>query len=150
MGFGGMSPEIIKTATEMVSSMKAEELQKMLEVASSLKGNEPPFSNMNGHGMTPEMIRMASDKISGLSPEELKKMYEFQSSLIRSESTSQSSVPEVNTTAGRRNPSGESSSITLSEAPSDLQETMRNSMKDPAMRQVCQFDFNRISRSWIS
>lgn len=149
MGLGGMSPEIIKTATEMISSMKAEELQKMFEVASSLKGNGSPFPNMNGHGMTPELIRMASDKISSMPPEELKKMYEFSSSFNassmnaasdfstqRSESSYQSSVPAVNMTAGTRSTSGQSSSTTLSEPPSDLQETMRNSMKDPAMRQM--------------
>ncbi|KAL0926453.1 hypothetical protein M5K25_002687 [Dendrobium thyrsiflorum] len=149
MGLGGMSPEIIKTTTEMISSMKAEELQKMLEVASSLKGNGPSFSNMNGHGMTPELIRMASDKISAMPPDELKKMYEFSSSFNansmkaasdfstqRSESSSQSSIPAVNTSARTRNTSGQSSSTTLSEPPSDLQETMRNSMNDPAMRQM--------------
>ncbi|KAH0469240.1 hypothetical protein IEQ34_002472 [Dendrobium chrysotoxum] len=149
MGLGGMSPDIIKTTTEMISSMKAEELQKMLEVASSLKGNGPSFSNMNGHGMTPELIRMASDKISTMPPDELKKMYEFSSSFNansmkaasdfstqRSESSSQSSIPAVNTSAGTRNTSGQSSSTTLSEPPSDLQETMRNSMNDPAMRQM--------------
>lgn len=148
MGLGGMSPEIIKTATEMISSMKAEELQKMLEVASSLNGNVPTLSNMNGHGMTPELIRMASDKISSMPPEDLKKMYELSSSFNansmtaasdfstqRSESSSQSSVPAVNITAGTST-SGQSSSTTLSEPPSDLQETMRNSMKDPAMRQM--------------
>lgn len=149
MGLGGMSPEIIKTATEMISSMKAEELQKMLEVASSLKGNGPPLSNMNGHGMSPEMIRMASDKFSSMSPEELKKMAELSSSFNangmkaasdfstqRLESSSQSSAPAVSTTTGARSTSGPSSSTTLSEPPSDLQETMRNSMKDPAMQQM--------------
>lgn len=163
MGLGGMSPDIIKTATDMVGSMKTEELQKMLEVASSLQGNGGSrFSNMNGNVMTPELIRMASDKISRMSPEELKKMYEFSSSLNtnsmasasdvritkRSESTSQSSVPEMNSSsrlheAGTSSNRGLYSSATLSQAPSsfsssssDLQETMRNSMKDPAMQQV--------------
>ncbi|XP_020595951.1 outer envelope protein 61-like [Phalaenopsis equestris] len=149
MGLGKMSPEMIRTATDMISSMKAEELQKMLEAASSLKGNGSPFSNMNGHGMTPEMIRMASEKISSMPPEELKKMYEFSSSFNgnsmkaasvfnsqRSESASQSSVATVNATAGTRNISGLPSSSTSSAPPTDLQEAMRNSMKDPAMRQM--------------
>lgn len=156
MGLGGMSPEIMNTATKMISSMKAEELQKMLEVASSLKANGPPLPSMNGQGLTPELIRMASDKISSMPPEELKKMYEVSSSfnasskkaasdfsIQRSESSSQSSVPAVNTAAGTRSTGEQSSSTTLSEPPSDLQEAMRNSMQNPAMRQVRQFDFNR-------
>lgn len=163
MGLDGMSPEIINTATEMIRSMKPEELQKMLEVASSLKGNGPPFPDMNGQGLTPELIRMASDKISSMPPEELKKMYEVSSSFNpsgvkaasdfsfqQSESSSQSSARAVDITAGTRSTGEQSSSTTLSKPPSDLQEAMRNSMNNPAMRQVRRFDFRRSSRPRIS
>lgn len=156
MGLGGMSPEIINTATKMISSMKAEELQKMLEVASSLKGSGAPFPNMNDQGLSPELIRMTSDKISSMPSEELKKFYDVSSSfnassmkagsnfsIQRSENSSQSSVTTVNPSAGTRSTRQQSSSNTLSESPSDLQEAMRNSMNNPAMRQVRQFNFNR-------
>lgn len=164
MGLGGMSPEIINTATKLISSMKAEELQKMLEVASSLKGNGlPPFPNMNDQGLSPELIRMASDNISSMPSEELKKFYEVSSSfnassmkassnfsIQRSENSSQSSVTAVNPSAGTRSTGQQSSSNSLSESPSDLQEAMRNSMNNPAMRQVRQFNFNRSSCPEIS
>jgi len=88
MGVGGMPPDMVKTATDMITKMKPEELQKMLEVASSLNGKPPNFPNINGDGsrfgsqtpeMTPEMIKMASDKMSSMSPEELQKMLEIAS-----------------------------------------------------------------------
>lgn len=163
MGLGGMSPEMINTATKMISSMKAEELQKMLEVASSLKGNGPPFPNMNDQSLSPELIRMASDKISSMPSEELKKFYDVSSSfnassmkaasnfsIQRSENSSQSTVTAVNPAAGTRSTGEQSSSNTLSEPPSDLQEAMRNSMNNPAMRQVHQFNYNRSSCPGIS
>lgn len=90
MGAGGMPPDMIKTATDMISKMKPEELQKMLEVASSLNGKAPNFPSSNGDGstfssqvpqMTPEMIKMASDKMRNMSPEELQKMIEVASSM---------------------------------------------------------------------
>lgn len=93
MGGGGMPPGMVKTATDMITKMKPEELQKMFEVASSLNGKAPNFPstpNFSGDGssfgtqipaMTPEMIKMASDKMSKLSPEELQKMLEVASSV---------------------------------------------------------------------
>ncbi|KAK8918569.1 hypothetical protein KSP39_PZI021177 [Platanthera zijinensis] len=144
MGLGGMPPDIIKTTTELVSSMKPDELQKMLEIASSLQGSDgPKFPSMNGNVMSPELIRMSSEKISRMSPEELKKMYKFSSSFGASsampasdfgtrisESASQSSVPTANPSISLRE-AGSSSAHGL---PS--QETMANSMKDPAMQQL--------------
>ncbi|PKA45808.1 Outer envelope protein 61, chloroplastic [Apostasia shenzhenica] len=155
MGLEGMSPDIIKAATEMIGSMKSEELQKMLEVAAAFKADGPNFPSMNHNGMTPELIKMASEKLSGMSPEELKKMYEVSSSINTDiakaasgsnsqcpESGSQSSVSVVSEV--RTNSSGglSCSSNTVqppSSSPTssvDLQETMRNSMNDPAMRQM--------------
>ena len=90
MGVGGMPPDMVKTATDMITKMKPEELQKMLEVASSFNGKNPNFPNINGDGssfgsqipeMTPEMIKMASDKMTNMSPEELQKMLEIASTM---------------------------------------------------------------------
>lgn len=144
MGLGGMPPDIIKTTTEMVSSMKPDELQKMLEIASSLQGSGGPrFPNMNGNGMSPELIRASSEKISRMSPEELKKMYEFSSSFggsnatpasdfstQKSETVPQSSFPAANPSISLR----EATTSSAHGLPS--QETMANSMKDPAMQQL--------------
>ncbi|KAG0467785.1 hypothetical protein HPP92_017113 [Vanilla planifolia] len=151
MGLGGMSPDVVKMATEMISSMSPEELQKMFEVANSLKGNDSGLPNMNGNKMTPELMRMASEKISKLPPEMLNKMHEFSSSLktngssvpsdlgkLKCESDRHSSAPghheaDVGSTSFLSSTSSQSHNPPAS---TDLQETMRNSMKDPAMRQM--------------
>ena len=49
MGVGGMPPDMVKTATNMITKMKPEELQKMLEVA-SLNEKTTNFPNINGDG----------------------------------------------------------------------------------------------------
>ncbi|XP_010910304.1 outer envelope protein 61 isoform X2 [Elaeis guineensis] len=160
-----MSPDIVKSATEMMSSMNPEELQKVLQVASSLSGQGPDGTRLGSKfpEMTPEMVKMASDSISKMSPEELQKMLKAAASLNvnsepfptptgggraqRSESVLQSSVASgssstQDSSAGRNaynellnsNIGQPSSSIPASTA--DLQESMRNSLQDPAMRQM--------------
>ncbi|CAA6654278.1 unnamed protein product [Spirodela intermedia] len=86
-GGGQMSPEVIKTATGMISKMKPDELQEMLQVASSLKGDGPRVGSAFPE-MTPEMVQMASDRISKMSPDELQKMVEVASSMNSSFSPS--------------------------------------------------------------
>ncbi|KAJ6792270.1 outer envelope protein 61-like isoform X1 [Iris pallida] len=93
MGVGGMPPDMVKTATDMISKMKPESLQKMLQTASALNGKSPSFptsSNINGDGskfssqipeMTPEMVKMASDRMRTMSPEDLQKMLDIASSM---------------------------------------------------------------------
>ncbi|XP_020255959.1 outer envelope protein 61-like isoform X2 [Asparagus officinalis] len=209
MGAGGMPPDMIKTATDMITKMKPEDLQKMLEVASSLNGKSPNFPNIHGGGskfgsqmpemtpemikmasdkmckmspeeiqkmlkiassmnpkgtplpnaattlgsqipeMTPEMVKMASDKMSSMSPEELQKMFEVASSMnlngapfsnSSSDSTTQTSGSgsRASTAEGKFN-DGEVIAQASSSTPAsstDLQESLRNSMKDPAMRQM--------------
>nr|CAD1819656.1 unnamed protein product [Ananas comosus var. bracteatus] len=156
LGMQGMSPDLVKTAQDMLSTMKPEELQQMFQVASSLKEKGPygPKLGNNIPEMTPEMVKMASNTISKMSPDELQKMLKMASSLgvnapQRSESASQSLAassesPSAGPYDSRDNiydeslfsqRMGESSSSTSTSA-ADLQETMRNSMKDPAMRQM--------------
>lgn len=101
MGVGGMPPEMVKTATDMITKMKPEELQKMLEVASSMGEKAPKFPMAPSDGssfgsqipaMTPEMIKMASDKMSRTTPEELRKMVEVASSMNVNGSQSESGL----------------------------------------------------------
>src|SRR6266540_2303589 len=70
LGMQGMSPELVKTASDMMGTMKPEELQKMFEVASSLNGTDSIARNLgpNMPEMSPDMVKMASDMIGKMSP----------------------------------------------------------------------------------
>jgi hypothetical protein len=160
---------MIKASTEMIGKMSPEELQKMLDMASSFQGDNPflrggssssPFNpGSMPPNMTPDMFKTASDMISKMPPDDLKKMFEMASVLQGKESipssaavdknertVSQSNFPSSSTTRDF----GESSSShnvfsdnrnasepNFPSSSTDLQEQMRNQMKDPAMRQVC-------------
>ncbi|CAA7388810.1 unnamed protein product [Spirodela intermedia] len=160
-GGGQMSPEVIKTATGMISKMKPDELQEMLQVASSLKGDGPRVGSAFPE-MTPEMVQMASDRISKMSPDELQKMVEVASSMNSSFSpspmgnsdngnrrakasshSSASTKPATEHATGEEGSSGQFSSFSevpasssLPNSATDMQENLRSMTKDPAMRQM--------------
>ncbi|KAL8479918.1 hypothetical protein ACS0TY_026231 [Phlomoides rotata] len=155
-----LAPDMLKTASDMMGKMSQEDLQKMFEMASSLKGNEAPTSSSAGFrtspgsvppNMTPDMLKMATDMMGKMSPEERQKMFEIASSLrgqegSRSAASSDSNGLRSDELGTRESLSaGESSSaqsLNSSSQPGfinsnvDLQEQMRNQMKDPAMRQM--------------
>jgi hypothetical protein len=159
LGMEGMSPELIKTATDMIGTMKPEELRKMFEVASSMNGTSSVGPNLGSNmpEMSPDMIKMASDMIGKMPPDELQNMMNFASQIggpggapMRSENNFQpssrattSNSPPGSSSTIRESPvevlnnqrMGQSSSG-LPPSTADMQETMRNSMKDPATRQV--------------
>ncbi|KAL5082022.1 hypothetical protein RYX36_010443, partial [Vicia faba] len=164
-----VSPDMIKSSSDMIGKMSPEELQKMFDMASSFQGNNPflrggssdsPFNSGSvPPNVTPDMLKTTTDMISKMPPDDLKKMFEMASLMKGKESIpsaaavdkkgrnlSQSNFPSSSTTRAF----GESSSsdnafsniINASEpnfpsSSTDLQEHMRNQMKDPAMRHVC-------------
>lgn len=181
MSDGGMSPEMVKAASDMISSMSPEEIQRMLEMASSLDGKGFPASTtgtdgrkstatLQTMGMSPDMIKTASDMMRKMSPDELKKMFDMAATMngkdlpfsVPSDFNSQKSQPGslsgTRVSGTSRVPStaenfdaGDSShpglfqdsmtgpsNMNLSTSTTNLQEQMRNQMKDPAMRQVSQ------------
>ncbi|KAL8129988.1 hypothetical protein V2J09_019143 [Rumex salicifolius] len=117
---GSLNPEMMKAASEMMSKMSPEEYQKMFEMASSLKQREP---------------------VSNASPST--------SSQVTSDARSRFSEAQENIAIDRNSFMSGSSSFGASDsnarntAPmnfpmstTDMQEQMRNQMKDPATRQM--------------
>ncbi|KAJ7981263.1 outer envelope protein 61 [Quillaja saponaria] len=172
---GEVPPDMIRTASNIIGKMSHEELQKMLEMASSCQGENPfspgasPDTNSNGFrpglippNMSPDMLKTATDMMGKMSPEDMQKMFEMASSLKGKESFPMPAALNedgINSDTGSKfsgrlgNPVvdeanvGESSfgafsnlrNASQSSYPSstaDLQGQMRDQMKDPAMHQM--------------
>ncbi|KAF5196601.1 Outer envelope protein [Thalictrum thalictroides] len=119
----GVSSDMLKTASDMMSKMSPEELQRMFEVASNFKGKESVNGarTMNGSvgsnsGGTPQVNRNSD----------------------LGESSSSSGVFS-NSRSGPPAPANFPASM------GDLKEQMQNQMNDPAMRQMFTFMIKNMS-----
>ncbi|WCJ40218.1 Peptidyl-prolyl cis-trans isomerase D [Euphorbia peplus] len=174
---GEMSPEMFSAASNMIGKMSPEELQKMLQMASSFEGgnayagassSDASFNRFRPGSippnMTPDMLKSATDMMSKMPPEELQKMFTMASSFGGKDSIptasavnanelnsdSHSTVTErfsgdssSNVSSGSNMPfnglfptSSSSSQPTFPSSTADMQEQVRNQMKDPAMKQM--------------
>ncbi|CAI0541690.1 unnamed protein product [Linum tenue] len=150
-----ISPDMFKTAANMIGKMSPDELQKMLQMTSSFQGGNPYSNGVDSirpgavpPNMSPDMIKTASEMMSNMPPEELQKMVEMASSL-RASSSKVSNFTEAresnslnDKSSGDPSSSGSLFSRSMSDQPSfsssagDLQEQLRNQMNDPATRQM--------------
>ncbi|KAL5065038.1 hypothetical protein RYX36_026775, partial [Vicia faba] len=109
-----VTPYMLKTATDMISKMPPDDLKKMFEMASLMKGKEsiPSAAAVDKKGRNLSQSNFPS------------------SSTTRAFGESSSSENAFSNIINASEPNFPSSST-------DLQEQMRNQMNDPAMRQVC-------------
>ncbi|XP_022986076.1 outer envelope protein 61-like [Cucurbita maxima] len=162
---GEISPDMVATASNMISKMSPNELQEILKLASSfqeansLKGDGLGL-NLDSANMTPELLSSASRIMSNMPPEDLQRMFETASSLKRNDSASgndnvpdsdtrsksfeneQSSISGISTMNNTSsygsfsNLGRNSSNSTIPTSSADMQEQVRNQMKNPAMQQM--------------
>ncbi|KAL6563704.1 hypothetical protein OROGR_002663 [Orobanche gracilis] len=86
-----LSPDLLKTASDMMAKMSQEDVQKMFEMASSLKRDDVTSSSPSAAlhtnagvippNVSPDMLKMATDMMGKMSTEDRKRMFEMASSL---------------------------------------------------------------------
>nr|KJB55548.1 hypothetical protein B456_009G081800 [Gossypium raimondii] len=140
---GEVSPDLFKTATNMIAT----------------KNGSIGFGPGSVHpNVTPDMLKSATDMMTKMPPEELQKMFEAAASLEGNDSISTSTAvkssrldSDAENFRRHLSPMGimvlvkpvllvvfriQCSQSNLPTSTADLQEQMRNQMKDPAMRQM--------------
>lgn len=159
LGMQGMSPELVQTASNMISTMKPEELQKMFQAASSLNGTNPLAPNLGSNmpEISPEMMNIASDMMGKMSPDELQNMLKLASNIggpssaplrpgsnLGPSSRATTSANNFQTSSPQNVMENPDETVINNKrmdqpspsSPPDMQDIMKNSMKDPAMRQM--------------
>ncbi|KAL2925364.1 Outer envelope protein 61 [Bienertia sinuspersici] len=113
-----LSPEMLKTAGDMMGKMSPEERQRMFEMAASLKKDSVPSSSGSSSG-----------KLSSESRSQFTETWD-----VPSDRTNV--ISERNSSSGSSSNPGSTSQSNFPASMGDMQEQMRSQMKDPAMRQM--------------
>jgi hypothetical protein len=124
MSGGNMSPEMVKFATNMMKQMSPEDMERMVELASS--GQMPVPGRM-------PMPASAAPSTSSI-PETLVAAPSTTASVSAPTSSGMRVAPEMSTRTGAQTPGTNMPS--MADFSPEMQEQMRNQMKDPAMKQV--------------
>lgn len=124
MSGGNMSPEMVKFATNMMKQMSPEDMERMVDLASS--GQMP----VPGRMPMPTSAAPSTPSI----PETLLAAPNTTASVTAPTSSRMQVPPEASTRAGAQTPGTNMPS--MADFSPEMQEQMRNQMKDPAMKQV--------------
>ncbi|MFS7926392.1 putative peptidylprolyl isomerase [Helianthus anomalus] len=163
----GISPDMVKTTSNLITNMPPEGFQNLLEMASSFHGNNPLNSSNRGPGMpgaTPDMLRTATDMMDKMPPEELQNMFKMTSLTdggIRSNesrlntnsnarekrenTTFNEDIGESSTSTGVLNSTNVSHQSSFPSSSFDMQEQIKNQMKNPAMCEMMSSMMKNIS-----
>lgn len=155
---GRMSPEELQNMVKMAASFQGE--------SSPFSGGSPFAGNLGSGSvpanLSPEMLKTAGDMMGKMSPEERQKMFEMAASLKKDSAPSSSGsssgglgssrsnlnqtrdlpddgtnvISERSSSYGSFSEPGSTSQPSFPTSMGDMQEQMRNQMKDPATRQV--------------
>ncbi|KAL7614307.1 hypothetical protein Lser_V15G05866 [Lactuca serriola] len=137
--FENISPDMVKTASSLITKMPPEEFQKMLQMATSFQGENPLLNNnnnnYNGSGMpnvTPDILRTATDMMTKMPAEELQKMFEMASSL-NGQNPMATESGGSNISEGQESQSQGFLNSRIGPQPSS---DIRSQLKNPAMREM--------------
>ncbi|KAI3518403.1 hypothetical protein L1887_07099 [Cichorium endivia] len=115
--FENISPDMVKTASSVITKMPPEEIQKMLQMSNNNNGLGSGMPNL-----TADMLKTATDMMSKMPAEELQKMFEMASSL---NGQNPIATERSNISQGQESQIGPETS-------SDI----RSQLKNPAMREM--------------
>ncbi|CAI9105868.1 OLC1v1004886C1 [Oldenlandia corymbosa var. corymbosa] len=155
---GKMSPEELQRMIKLASSFQGE--NPFLNRGSSDSSGNSFTPGSVPTNVSPDMLKMATDMMTKMSPEDIQRMTEMASSLRGGNGASSSAAAKAGSqdypsksrdsrdnfrvsdndvgesTSGSQRLSSTRPSQSIPSSGADLQEQMRNQMKDPAMRQM--------------